>query len=79
MDLLVKMSEFAARIAKEELALHPDREPKDVREKQRAIHRNVSEIVVHDEAAPRRKEMQLLHEPEPEREKNQGGDEDGVG
>jgi hypothetical protein len=77
--LLIEVTELATCIAQEELALDPDGEAEDVGEEQSAVKRDALEVAVYDQAAPRSEEVQRVHRPEAEREKNQRGDEGGVG
>ena len=79
MYLLVEVFEFAAGVAQEELALDPDGEAEDVGEEQSAVQRDVLEVAMQDQAAPRHKEMQGVHQPEAERKKEKRSDEDSVG
>ena len=78
MYLLVEVFEFAPGISQEELALDPDGEAENVGEEQSSIDRDALEVAVQDEAAPRHKEMQLVHEPETEREEDERGEENGI-
>lgn len=77
--LLVEVFEFAARVAQEELAFNPDGEAEDVGEEQSAVKRDALEVAMQDEVAPRREEVQGVHEPEAEREEEKRSDEDSVG
>jgi hypothetical protein len=79
MDFLIEMSEFAACIAEEELALDPYGEAEDIGEQQSAVQCDAMEVVVQDEVAPRHKEVQLVHGPEAEHKENKSGYKDGVG
>ena len=78
MYFLIEVPELAARIAQKELALDPDGEAENVGKEQSAVERDALEIVVQDETAPRHQEVQLVHRPEAEREKDERGDEDGI-
>lgn len=79
MYLLIKVFEFAARVAQEEFALDPDGEAEDIGEEQSAVKRDAFEIVVQDETAPWNQEAQLRAQPEAECKKDQRGDKNGVG
>src|ERR1700728_3209314 len=73
-DLLIEVPELAACVAQEKLALDPDGKAEEVDEEQSAVKRDALEVAVQDEIAPRHEEVQLVHRPEAEREKNQRGD-----
>ena len=72
-DLLIEMGEFAAGVAEEELALHPDCQPQDVQKEQGAIGGDGLPVLVEDQVAPRYEEAQFMRQPKAERKKDQSG------